>query len=457
MEMEKTPDEIEDEKKRIKQILINKLLDNTILDDEFRSLYKIAKPAEIEDEKKRIKQTLINKLLDNTILHGELKTLCKIAKPEDLNELVVRVFDMNEPDLLKQTNVTGFTAYLNKKKNNQRKSRYEKKIRSGDGKFRNKADHYIVLAEGDSWFNYPLLLSDVLDWVSMEPNIALYSLASGADWFLNMISQREYVAGLGIHNPHYLLLSGGGNDIVGLSRIAVIVDKDPDGECYRRNDWVQKKLMKRYYDESDNSLPKCNSFSKDRIGNGVKHLNKDFYALLMLFKVQYHYIIRKLIEGEKGENGSPDKPSKYPDLTIITQGYDYPIPDSSDGMGFNLAKWYVPLLRQVNHGKWIQMPLSIKGVPKANHNDVMYAMIFLFNEMMIDVADDLNNQVKEKGKGPRVFHIDNRGIVDRDGWTDELHPTPGFFKRVALLYIKCINKIPPLSNKEFIYSKEDLN
>ena len=175
----------------------------------------------------------------------------------------------------------------------------------------------------------------------------------------------------------------------------------------------------------------------------------------MLFKVQYHFIIGKLFEGEKGD---PNKPSKYKDLKIITQGYDYPIPNSNDALGWNITKWYVPLLRQVNHGKWLQMPLNIKGVPKESHNDVMYAMIFLFNEMMIDVAHHFNKVIEDNDKNsPRVFHIDNRGIVKNYGWTDELHPTPGFFKEVASLYIKCINQIPPVSNKSFIYSKEDLN
>jgi len=415
------------------------------------------KPVKVskKPEKDSPNRGLADCLLANKITYKQLTELCEKATPEDLNYLVVKVFDMEEAELLKQTNVTGFTAYLNKKKNRQRKSRYEKKIRTGDGKFRHLKDHYIVLAEGDSWFNYPLILSDVLDWVSMEPNIALYSLAAGADWFLNMINQREYVAGLSIHNPHYLLLSGGGNDIVGLSRIAVIVDKEENSDPYKQNDWVQNKLMNRYYDASDKSLPICTSFSEKKINDGVKYLNKDFFALLMLFKVQYHFIIGKLFQGDKGD---PNKPSKYRDLKIITQGYDYPIPDSSDALGWNITKWYVPLLRQVNHGKWLQMPLSIKGVPKERHNDVMYAMIFLFNEMMIDVAHYFNKIIEGTDKnGPRVFHIDNRGIVKDSGWTDELHPIPGFFKEVASLYIKCINQIPPVSNKSFIYSKEDLN
>lgn len=403
-------------------------------------------------------QWLIDKLLENDITHTELIELCKLSTPEDLKQLVVRIFDMEEADLLKKAAVTGFTAYVNKLKNKQRKNRYERKLKDADGKFRDDPNKYIVLAEGDSWFNYPLLLSDVLDWVAMEPNIALFSVASGADWFLNMVNQREYVAGLSVHDPHYLLLSGGGNDIVGLSRIAVIVDNSPGKTCYFSNDWVQHKLMYRYLHDTTGALPKCASYYPERFSNGVAYLNKDFFALLMLFKVQYHHVISRLVEGTT-DNGTLKAP-KFPGLKIITQGYDYPVPDSSNYPGPDITKWYVPLLRMVNHGGWLQMPLLTKGVPKEKHKDVMYAMIFLFNEMMIDVADYFNAAVKhEKGIAaePSVYHIDNRDIVPENGWTDELHPTPQYFKKVASLYIRCINRVPPKNNKSFIYSKEDLN
>ncbi|MBI1780412.1 MAG: hypothetical protein HYR66_03475 [Sphingobacteriales bacterium] len=408
------------------------------------------------------KKILIDALLANTISHKDLLVLCNTAVANDLREIVVRVFDMDEKSLLKKAAVTGFTAYVNKLKNNQRSSRYKSKIKSDSEKFRTNPLYKIVLAEGDSWFNYPLILSDVLDFVSMEPNIALYSVAEGADWFLNMINKREYVEGLGIHNPHFFLLSGGGNDIVGLSRVAVIVNRSEDDTPFASNEWV-RLLVKRYFDDDDienkMELPQTASFSKERLLRGVKHLNKDYFALLMLFKVQYHYVIGKLLIGEKDNDGK-FKNSKYRNLKIITQGYDYPIPDSNDGLGIDLSKWYVPLLRKVNHGNWLRMPLLIKGVPEKNHKDVMYAMIFLFNEMMIDVAKDFCEIIKEhypENPAPRVFHVDNRGIVPESGWTDELHPTPKYFQKVARLFIKCINEIKPVDKKcQFVYSVNDL-
>jgi hypothetical protein len=41
--------------------------------------------------------------------------------------------------------------------------------------------------------------------------------------------------------------------------------------------------------------------------------------------------------------------------------------------------------------------------------------------------------------GNRVFHIDSRGAVGENGWTDELHPLPENFKRIGRTFIDCIN------------------
>ena len=36
----------------------------------------------------------------------------------------------------------------------------------------------IILAEGDSWFNYPIILTDIIDRIRMEKNFALYQSGS---------------------------------------------------------------------------------------------------------------------------------------------------------------------------------------------------------------------------------------------------------------------------------------
>lgn len=70
--------------------------------------------------------------------------------------------------------------------------------------------------------------------------------------------------------------------------------------------------------------------------------------------------------------------------------------------------------------------------------DVLYAMIFLFNEMMIEVGEVFQGIAGYDC----VFHIDSRGAVGDKGWTDELHPLPENFKRTGASFIQCINGIP---------------
>ena len=67
---------------------------------------------------------------------------------------------------------------------------------------------------------------------------------------------------------------------------------------------------------------------------------------------------------------------------------------------------------------------------------IIYAMIYLFNEMMIKTGDIF---CQMPGLDKKVFHVDCRGSVGRDGWTDELHPLPKHFQHIGQTFVDCIN------------------
>lgn len=73
------------------------------------------------------------------------------------------------------------------------------------------------VAEGDSWFDYPLMLDDVIDQLSETH--AVFSIASPGDTLANMVSPGNFDAeidpAIDELAPDGFLLSGGGNDIVG--------------------------------------------------------------------------------------------------------------------------------------------------------------------------------------------------------------------------------------------------
>ena len=78
-----------------------------------------------------------------------------------------------------------------------------------------------IVSEGDSWFQYPLLLDDVIDHLMRDH--AVFSLDAAGDTLGDMIAQDEVVAAVLAERPHVVLLSGGGNDLVGGGRLATIV------------------------------------------------------------------------------------------------------------------------------------------------------------------------------------------------------------------------------------------
>jgi len=98
-------------------------------------------------------------------------------------------------------------AWLNERTNQARNARFERKLADGWTGPR-------LLAEGDSWFLYPILLRDVID--NLEADHAVHSVAAAGDTLDNMLD------GAGALDPiiqrydiDAVLLSGGGNDIAG--------------------------------------------------------------------------------------------------------------------------------------------------------------------------------------------------------------------------------------------------
>lgn len=370
------------------------------------------------------KECLIRELLANRITVEGFHSLRKVINETDLSSIIQKIYDLNDEQVRKIAALAPVMAKVDALKNAQRNSRFKVRVRDG---FRDDQKNKVILVEGDSWFNYPILLSDVIDWVSMDKNLALYSLASGGDWLLNMLSARRYVEQLSTINPDVFIISGGGNDLVGNNRIAAMLDSSGKSSEFFQSDWAMH-LMKKTTARLD----------AERFGAGMKFISKDFFALLMFFHLQYYHIFNGILTAGTGD----PKNSKFPGIKIITQGYDYAEPSRNLGFGLNPFKWYKPFARIfLGHGSWLKTPMDIRGVSNPDHQrDVVYAMIYLFNEMMIETGE-----VFEEIAGRKcVFHIDSRGVVGRHGWTDELHPLPENFKKTAQAFVSCINDKDPV-------------
>ena len=87
---------------------------------------------------------------------------------------------------------------------------YRRKIRTWTGPK--------LVSEGDSWFQYPIILDDVVD--QLGAHYAIRSLGAAGDLISDMVAQDELIATIAAERPDAVILSGGGNDLLGDGRLA---------------------------------------------------------------------------------------------------------------------------------------------------------------------------------------------------------------------------------------------
>jgi len=154
------------------------------------------------------------------------------------------------------------------------------------GQYRNKlAEGYdgpMIVSEGDSWFQFPILLKDTID--HLMDDYAIYSLGAAGDLLKRMADKQEYVAALRETGAEILLLSGGGNDLVAGGALASHLEEfDPDLTA------------------EDYLLP-------------------SFQALLDDALMHYGRMFRQVHQ-------------QFPHVSVLCHGYDYPVPNKDRWLG----------------------------------------------------------------------------------------------------------------------------
>lgn len=353
-----------------------------------------------------MKEELIDKLCHGEISGDELDSLMELIDKHDFRNIIKRIFDINESDIINHSSadrgITGFLNRSGKRLKNRRFNRMKKKRSFRVGK-------KIILAEGDSWFEYPWFIRDVIDWLLKLAKYPVYSLAFGGDWIANILYEGEYIDELSLYQPEIFLISGGGNDIVGGQRLAKLVHKrsQVDTSLSPENQSVIESLQKDGY----------TGIQAKRIVVGNKFMNKDFVALINLFRIMYSLVFQRI-----------ELSGKFSDIRIITQGYDFAIPSR------NRNPFVFPLRLLMGNGKWLYYPLLLKGITDPEEQRcVVAALIFEFNEMLIAVGK----------RRKQVYHIDSRGALEDHEWADELHPNGEAFRRISRTFLKCIESTDP--------------
>lgn len=157
----------------------------------------------------------------------------------------------------------------------KRQQRYIKQIRDGTQRIR-------IVAEGDSWFQYPVMLHDVIDHLMDRPELGIFCCSEAGDVISSMLPKGEFYVAIQREEAKVFLFSGGGNDLV-------------DGAGLRR-------FLR--------NLP---------VGSPVKdHFNTTYRSFMANISKQYETLFARVTKHR-------------PEIHIICHGYSYAIPQPGKG------------------------------------------------------------------------------------------------------------------------------
>lgn len=314
----------------------------------------------------------------------------------DFRECIRHIYDLNEKGLQETSNAnTGPLGKLNKRSTAKRKETYFKRVEN-----QKPGEKYVrIYAEGDSWFLFPTFVKDIIDWLEEEKNYLIYSDAYGGDWFTNIMYEGQYVEALSVHSPDVFLISGGGNDLVGNERMALMLSR--------------KEQEKKHTAQTLQHV--ANEEQRELILLAQPYITKEFYAFIWTMKAQYTMLF----------NGIYLNTDKFNEMISITHGYAYPFPKK--GNNYSLKYPIQPIVNSfIGTGKWLFRPLMIKGIQDAKlQRAILMTFIFEYNEMMIGIAKQFKN----------VYHLDFRDLaLNQADWYDELHLKSHKYKEAAKRY-----------------------
>lgn len=257
-----------------------------------------------------------------------------------------------------------------------------------------------IVAEGDSWFDYPPGL-DILTQLRRRHKYCIYRVSEAGDTIENMafgteirrnFTRRmpqlvETLEAIRRHRPPVVLLSGGGNDFAGPEFEAFLNHKDAGGASLLREVYL-----------------------------------KD--VLAGTFRKAYDHIAGKIWAEDAG-------------IHVVVHGYGYPIPDGRAVVNFPFGFRFF--------GPWLRPALAKKNITGLQDGrGILAKVIDLFNEMLDGFAQS----------DDRIHYLNLRPVIRDEDWVNELHLNNDAFAKVADVFHTKIEEIlrqqgpvpPPLGN-----------
>jgi hypothetical protein len=236
----------------------------------------------------------------------------------------------------------------------------------------------VLVSEGDSWFQFPFIIDDVIDHLGQDHLV--WSLDAAGDTAENMVNRRpEYMKALVERrrdNVGAFLFSAAGNDVIG---------EDEFGEP------VLKALLKEHDPDKDAAW----HIDQARLAHVLRTLETSY---------------RKMIATVRAVDG-------FKDLPILIHGYDYPLPGGQ--VGDERAPFWAA------RDEWLGGPMAEKGI---NDHAKQCAIV----RLLIDALYDTLAIIAGNSQSTRVYLVDVRGtLASTSDWADEIHGTDVGFARIA--------------------------
>lgn len=264
------------------------------------------------------------------------------------------------------------------------------------------AQKFRLLAEGDSWFDYPLG-KDVLDYLNNFFKHPVTKLAKAGSTLNELV-----------YGPDELFKS---DPSQGKTRLTMVVEKlrehanDPfDAFLFSGggNDIAGPEFFS-FINHAASSLPNPNQSVLDGVVNGT-------------FRKAYEDMI-EVVLAEAQNLGI--------ELPIFLHGYDYPWPDGRGAVALGII------------GPWFENSFRKKGFPISGPNDPDLArrrtIVGEFIKSLNLLLDSLETQYIGK-----VFKVDLLGTLpNRADWANELHPTNAGFAAVAWKFNNRLYEVLP--------------
>lgn len=252
----------------------------------------------------------------------------------------------------------------------------------------------VLVEEGDSWHQFPLLIKDVIDQLGKD--YLIYSVGAAGDTAQNMVYGptgdygNEYLAALWAQRKHAkgFLFSAAGNDIIG---------EDPETGVAVLHD-----MLKNF---------------NGNVSDVAGHINMSVLAQ----KIAY------LDEAYRHVIGNIRQYKEFAKLPIFIHGYDYafPYPDGPDDP------------RKPKHAKkneWLGEPLDAR---KIKDRDLRRNII----KFLVDALYDMLGDIAGDPKQTNIWLVDCRGAMpDVSDWIDEIHGTNDGFAKVTARFRKVLKK-----------------